>query len=149
VLALRTHAASMGLDTEIDTIHIAETSRLVSELTGYGVPRNKAIVGANAFTHESGIHQHGVLADRRTYEHLDAAALGFVGGQIVLGKHSGRHAIAAVLAESGVELPADRLDAVFAAFKTLADERGTVTHETLRALAEATTATATDKEPVR
>ncbi|HET9092942.1 MAG TPA: 2-isopropylmalate synthase, partial [Acidimicrobiales bacterium] len=91
-----------GLDTGVRTEELARTSRLVSRLTGYQLQWNKAVVGRNAFAHESGIHQHGVLAERSTYEIIDAASVGQVGSQIVLGKHSGRHAFAETLEKLGI-----------------------------------------------
>jgi 2-isopropylmalate synthase len=136
VVALRTHAAALEVDTKVDTREIAATSRLVSEHTGYGVPRNKAIVGDNAFAHESGIHQHGVLADRRTYEHLDAAELGLEGGQLVLGKHSGRHAFADALKRLGCVLDPADLQRAFARFKALADHQRAITDADLLAIAD-------------
>ena len=97
------HAASyFGLDTGIVTEEICARSRLVSRLTGYPVQSNKAIVGRNAFAHEAGIHQHGVLADRRTYEIMDAESVGLHGSDIVLGKHSGRHALRQAFADLGL-----------------------------------------------
>jgi 2-isopropylmalate synthase len=136
VVALRTHARSMGVDTVVDTEQIARTAQVVSQHTGYGIPRNKAIVGANAFAHESGIHQHGVLAHRETYEHLDAAKLGLRGGVIVLGKHSGRHAVSAALRRLGHDLAGERLDRAFAEFKVLADRQHTVSDADLHAIAQ-------------
>ena len=93
VMLLHTREPSLGLWTGINTREIARTSRLVSRLTGYPVQPNKAIVGRNAFAHEAGIHQDGVLKDRTTYEIMDARTIGLESNQIVLGKHSGRHAL--------------------------------------------------------
>src|SRR3954453_5691627 len=92
-MLLRTRRSSVGVDTGIETREIARTSRLVSRLTGYPVQPNKAIVGRNAFAHEAGIHQDGVLKDRTTYEIMDATTIGLQTNSIVLGKHSGRHAL--------------------------------------------------------
>src|SRR5439155_3247767 len=96
--------STLGLATGINTREIARTSRLVSRLTGYAVQPNKAIVGRNAFAHESGIHQDGVLKERETYEIMDATTIGLEANSIVLGKHSGRHALSQALAELGFEL---------------------------------------------
>src|SRR5262249_4030247 len=93
VMLLRTRRADVGLDTQVNTGELARTSRLVSRLTGYPVQPNKAIVGRNAFAHESGIHQDGVLKERTTYEIMDATTVGLDSNAIVLGKHSGRHAL--------------------------------------------------------
>src|SRR6185369_10825619 len=93
VMLLRTRGDAVGFDTGINTQEIARTSRLVSRLTGYPVQPNKAIVGRNAFAHEAGIHQDGVLKDRTTYEIMDATTIGLQTNSIVLGKHSGRHAL--------------------------------------------------------
>jgi 2-isopropylmalate synthase len=134
VMALRTHQPSLGFATGVQTREIARTSRLVSLLTGYQVQPNKAIVGANAFAHESGIHQHGVLMERTTYEHMDPVELGFEGSRIVLGKHSGRHAVADALAKLGFELDREALDRAFARFKELADRKPRITDVDLEAL---------------
>ena len=104
-MLLRTREADIGLTTGINTREIARTSRLVSRLTGYGVQPNKAIVGRNAFQHESGIHQDGVLKERSTYEIMSAASVGFDDvNSIVLGKHSGRHALQSALMDLGYDV---------------------------------------------
>ena len=124
VMALRTRADFFdGLDTGIKTEELARTSRLVSRLTGYPVQYNKAVVGRNAFAHEAGIHQHGVLTKRETYEIMDPAAVGQGESQIVLGKHSGRHAFSDRLQKLGYDLKGDALNAVFTRFKELADRK--------------------------
>ena len=116
VMALRTHKSTLGLTTAVDTREIAPTSRLVSMLTGYSVQRNKAVIGANAFSHESGIHQHGVLMERSTYEIMNPEDIGLVQGNgIVLGKHSGRHAFVDALEQLGLQVPDDVVQAAFAA----------------------------------
>ena len=120
VMALRVRADVFDVETGVDTRVITEASRLVSELTGYGVPRNKPIVGANAFAHEAGIHQDGMLKDSRTYQIIDPADLG-AAVSLPLGKHSGRHAFARACAEAGRRLDRDQLDAAFKRFKRLAD----------------------------
>ncbi len=134
VMILKTRKDLLGLECGVNTREIARTSRLVSKLTGYPVQPNKAVVGANAFAHESGIHQHGVLMERSTYEIMTAEELGFVGGQIVLGKHSGRHAFAKALEDMGYRLPREVLDRVFARFKELADRKISMTQMDLEAL---------------
>ena len=101
VMLLHTRAADIGLRTGVNTREIARTSRLVSRLTGYVVQPNKAIVGRNAFAHESGIHQDGVLKERTTYEIMDATSVGLATNSLVLGKHSGRHALRQALENLG------------------------------------------------
>jgi 2-isopropylmalate synthase len=123
-----------GLGTGVRTEELARTSRLVSRLTGYPVQYNKAVVGRNAFRHESGIHQHGVLAERTTYEIIDAATVGQKGSEIVLGKHSGRHAFANTLAGMGITIQGDALNAAFARFKELADRKVQITDADLEAI---------------
>src|SRR3989442_8941138 len=107
---------------------------MVARLTGYPVQYNKAVVGRNAFAHESGIHQHGVLAERTTYEIIDAAAVGQQGSQIVLGKHSGRHAFRDTLEKMGLSIQGDALNAAFARFKELADRKVQLTEADLEAI---------------
>ncbi|MDA8380020.1 MAG: 2-isopropylmalate synthase [Actinomycetota bacterium] len=123
-----------GLSTRVRTEELARTSRLVARLTGYPVQYNKAVVGRNAFQHESGIHQHGVLAERSTYEIIDASTVGQIGRQIVLGKHSGRHAFADTLAKLGIVVHGDALNAAFARFKDLADRKVEITEADLEAI---------------
>lgn len=135
VMALRTHRSTLGLRTGVRTQEIARTSRLVSMLSGYSVQPNKAVIGANAFSHESGIHQHGVLMERTTYEIMNPEDIGLAGSSIVLGKHSGRHAFVDALTRLGVTLPAAALDSAFARFKELADRKITLTDADLVALA--------------
>jgi 2-isopropylmalate synthase len=134
VMALRTRIAGNGPDTGIHTREIARTSRLVSMLTGYQVPPNKAIVGANAFAHEAGIHQHGVMVDRTTYEIMDPKDVGLEGSKIVLGKHSGRHAFAKALEDLGFTLDRADVEAAFARFKALADRKIRITDVDLEAI---------------
>jgi 2-isopropylmalate synthase len=130
VVALRVREEHFRVLTDIDTTQIAATSRLVSERTGYVVQPNKAIVGANAFAHEAGIHQDGMLKDARTYQIIEPASVG-VRMTLPLGKHSGRHAFAKACAERGVVLDKPGLDAAFRRFKELADAGGAVTLEDL------------------
>jgi len=123
-----------GLETGVRTEELARTSRLVSRLTGYPIQYNKAVVGRNAFAHESGIHQHGVLAERTTYEIIDAASVGQTGRQIVLGKHSGRHAFRDTLQKMGITIQGDALNAAFTRFKELADRKVEITDADLEAI---------------
>jgi 2-isopropylmalate synthase len=123
-----------GVDTRANTKEIARTSRLVSMLTGYVVPPNKAIVGANAFAHEAGIHQHGVMADRTTYEIMDPVDVGLEGSRMVLGKHSGRHAFVKALQELGFSLSTDDVERAFTRFKELADRKIRITDVDLEAI---------------
>ncbi|CAN5659597.1 2-isopropylmalate synthase [soil metagenome] len=134
VMALRTRLASSGVDTRVRTQEIARTSRLVSLLTGYTVPPNKAVVGANAFAHEAGIHQHGVMMERTTYEIMDPCDVGLEGSRIVLGKHSGRHGFVRALQDLGFELDDERIAKAFARFKTLADRKIRITDADLEAI---------------
>jgi len=136
VMALRVRSERYGLTTGINTRRLYPTSRLVSAVTGMVVQRNKAIVGENAFAHEAGIHQHGVLKDRRTYEIIDPAEVGVVQSRLVLGKHSGRHALAARVKELGFELTDEQLDRCFEQFKLLADKKKEVFDEDVEALIE-------------
>jgi 2-isopropylmalate synthase len=135
VMALRTRKAATRPDTHINTKEIARTSRLVSMLTGYPVPANKAIVGANAFAHEAGIHQHGVMVERTTYEIMDPLDVGLEGSKIVLGKHSGRHAFAKALEELGFSLEKADVQRAFERFKSLADRKIRITDVDLEAIA--------------
>ncbi len=135
VMLLRTREADIGFTTGINTREIARTSRLVSRLTGYGVQPNKAIVGRNAFQHESGIHQDGVLKERSTYEIMSAASVGFDDtNSIVLGKHSGRHALQSALMDLGYDVAGQTLNQAFKRFKELADKKKQVTAMDLEAL---------------
>jgi 2-isopropylmalate synthase len=134
VMLLRTRAPSLGLWTGAETTEIARTSRLVSRLTGYQVQPNKAIVGRNAFAHEAGIHQDGVLKERTTYEIMDATTVGLRSNAIVLGKHSGRHALSKALQEMGFELDGQALNTAFKRFKEIADRKKHVTAMDLEAL---------------
>ncbi|HET9777103.1 MAG TPA: 2-isopropylmalate synthase [Gemmatimonadaceae bacterium] len=134
VMALHTRSRFFGVHTDIETREIARTSRLVSECTGIGVPPNKAIVGANAFAHEAGIHQDGVLKNRLTYEIMSAETVGWDGVGLVLGKHSGRHALRAKTEALGYELTDDQLSALFARFKELADRKKLLEERDIHAL---------------
>jgi 2-isopropylmalate synthase len=135
VMALRTRRDILSfVECTVNTREIARTSRMVSLLTGYSIQLNKAIVGANAFAHESGIHQHGVLQDRMTYEIMDAEEIGYEGGKIVLGKHSGRHAFTSELEKMGYELTREELQRAFERFKELADKKIQISDKDIEAI---------------
>jgi 2-isopropylmalate synthase len=134
VMLLHTREPALGLWTGIETTEIARTSRLVSRLTGYPVQPNKAIVGRNAFAHEAGIHQDGVLKERATYEIMDATTVGLQSNAIVLGKHSGRHALSKALEEMGFKVDGQALNTAFKRFKEIADRKKQVTAMDLEAL---------------
>ncbi|MEJ5210022.1 MAG: 2-isopropylmalate synthase [Burkholderiales bacterium] len=135
VMAVRTRQDVFPCDTTIDTTQIVPASRLVASITGFAVQPNKAIVGANAFAHESGIHQDGVLKHRQTYEIMRAEDVGWSANRMVLGKHSGRNAFKTRLKELGIELPSEEaLNAAFARFKELADKKHEIFDEDLHAL---------------
>ena len=135
VMALRTRHDLFGLETGIDATQIVPTSRLVSSITGFPVQPNKAIVGANAFAHESGIHQDGVLKHRETYEIMKAEDVGWGANKMVMGKHSGRAAFRSRLEELGVTFDTDAaLNDAFARFKELADKKHEIFDEDLQAL---------------
>ena len=125
-MALRVRQAAFDAETGVNVGEIGRTSRLVEELTGYRVQRNKAIVGASAFAHEAGIHQDGMLKDAQTYQIMDPTELGLV-MSLPLGKHSGRHAFARACTEAGIELDRDGVNEAFVRFKQLADTRKHVT----------------------
>lgn len=136
VMALYTRKDHYQLETGIRTEEIYRTSKLVSSLTGMPIQYNKAIVGRNAFLHEAGIHQDGVLKERTTYEIMNPAMIGLVQNNIFLGKHSGRHAFGDRLKELGFELTKDELDRAFARFKDLADRKKEISDKDLEALVE-------------
>ena len=119
-MALRVRSDVFGAESGIDPSMIRNASSLVAELTGYAVQRNKPIVGANAFAHEAGIHQDGMLKDASTYQIIDPAELGVV-MSLPLGKHSGRHAFARACQAAGISLDPDEITAAFHRFKQLAD----------------------------
>src|SRR5246500_1504703 len=133
-MLLRTREPALGLWTGIETTEIARTSRLPSPLTGYQVQPNKAIVGRNAFAHEAGIHQDGVLKERTTYEIMDATTVGLDSNSLVLGKHSGRHALSEALKEMGFQIDGQALNTAFKRFKEIADRKKQVTAMDLEAL---------------
>src|SRR5690606_6788258 len=135
VMAVKTRRDIFNLETSIDTTQIVPASRLVSSITGYAVQPNKAVVGANAFAHESGIHQDGVLKHRETYEIMRAEDVGWVANKLTLGKLSGRNAFRTRLKELGIVLDSEEaLNATFARFKELADKKSEIFDEDLFAL---------------
>ncbi|KZE33286.1 2-isopropylmalate synthase [Crenobacter luteus] len=135
VMAVKTRRDIFNVDTRIDTTQIVPSSKLVSTITGYPVQPNKAIVGANAFAHESGIHQDGVLKHRETYEIMSAESVGWSTNRLTLGKLSGRNAFRSKLAELGIHLDSEEaLNAAFARFKELADKKREIFDEDLHAL---------------
>ncbi|MBI2870400.1 MAG: 2-isopropylmalate synthase [Candidatus Omnitrophica bacterium] len=136
VMALKTREDFYGVTTGIDTTQIHPASRLVSHLTGMVVQPNKAIVGANAFAHEAGIHQDGVIKKAITYEIMDPKSVGLSGSTLVIGKHSGRHAFLERLKQLGYELKEDQVERAFELFKELADKKKDVFDEDLTALIE-------------
>jgi 2-isopropylmalate synthase len=136
VMALLTRRAVFGLETHIDTTQITRLSRMVSNYTGIPVQPNKAVVGANAFAHEAGIHQDGMLKNQMTYEIMRPETVGLNRSRLVLGKHSGRHALQERLTELGYELSKAELALAFERFKELADKKKTITDADLEALIE-------------
>ena len=134
IMAVTTRQAQIGLTHNIDTTQIYRTSQRVATITSLPIPPCKAIVGANAFAHESGIHQHGVLANPLTYEIMTPESVGKTESVLVLGKHSGRHAFVDRLVSLGFDLSQDEIDSAFARFKDLADRKKDITNEDLEAL---------------
>ncbi|MCB0126623.1 MAG: 2-isopropylmalate synthase, partial [Caldilineaceae bacterium] len=134
VMALHTRKPVYGLDTNVVTTELHRASDMVSRYTGIVIQPNKAIVGANAFAHEAGIHQDGMLKHKRTYEIMDASTIGLHQSKLVLGKHSGRHALQRKLEEMGYHLERDELQEIFKRFKELADKKKTVSDADLEAL---------------
>ena len=136
VMALLTRRVVYCLETGIDTTQISRISRMVSNYTGIPVQPNKAVVGANAFAHEAGIHQDGMLKHNQTYEIMQPETVGLKRSKLVLGKHSGRHALNAHLQEMGYELQQEELDSAFKRYKELADKKKVITDADLEALIE-------------
>lgn len=134
VMILRTRADRYNIGTGIDTTKIVPTSKLVSQITGMPVQANKAIVGANAFAHESGIHQDGVLKHQKTYEIMTPESVGWNTNRMVLGKHSGRAALKSRFQVLGIDLDEERLGTVFGRFKSLADKKKDIFDEDLMAI---------------
>ncbi len=136
VMILKTRRDAIGLDTSINTRQIHPASRLVSSITGIMVQPNKAIVGDNAFAHESGIHQDGLLKDKTTYEIMRPESIGLQSARLVLGKHSGRHAFRTRLKDIGYDLSGENLDKAFERFKALADTKKEVFDEDIEAIVQ-------------
>jgi 2-isopropylmalate synthase len=134
VMALHTRKPVFGLETNIATTEIHRSSDMVSRYTGIVIQPNKAIVGGNAFAHEAGIHQDGMLKHKRTYEIMDASTIGLSQSTLVLGKHSGKHALSKKLEEMGYHVGQEKMKEVFQRFKELADKKKTVTEADLEAL---------------
>ena len=134
VMILNTRKKLFNLDTNIKTTEISKTSKLVSSLTGMLIQQNKAIVGGNAFAHEAGIHQHGVMAKARTYEIMTPQSIGLKSYSIILGKHSGRHAFLKKTAELGFKLAVKEFEKAFSDFKALADKKKNVYDEDIEAI---------------
>ena len=141
VMALRTRKDFYDAETGVNTKQIYRSSKLLSNITGVPIPPSKAIVGANAFAHESGIHQHGVIANARTYEIMNSTDVGIPQNTMVLGKHSGKHAFAARLKEMGYELPDEELARCFEEFKVLCDKKKNVTDQDILAIVTHSTTT--------
>jgi len=137
-MAIRTRQEQFDMDTKIKTEEIHSASQLLVEITGHGVQLNKAIVGENAFAHEAGIHQDGVLKNPMTYEIMTPQSVGIPQNKIVLGKHSGRHALKNRLEEMGFDLEKARIDEIYRRFIQLADEKKIVKNEEIAGLVEAT-----------
>lgn len=134
VMSLKTRKDYFNADTRIDTKQIMRSSNLLTRITGVKVQPNKSIVGANAFAHESGIHQHGILNNKKTYEIMTPESIGLETNKLVLGKHSGRHAFNEKLKQLGYELTKEELDIAFAKFKDLADKKKDVYEKDIDAL---------------
>lgn len=135
IMSLKTRAEYYGAFTDINTKEIFNTSRLVARLTGIEVQRNRAIVGKNAFAHESGIHQHGVLSNLATYEIMSPDEIGWIGEKIVFGKLSGKHAVNSVLKRSSIELSNEQLEKVTAKIKELSDKQKQIESDDILAIA--------------
>lgn len=128
VMAIRTRSDHMRVSTRVRTEELSKVSRAVSQATGFNVPPNKAVIGANAFAHESGIHQHGIIVHKQTYEIMTPQSIGVAGSRLVMGKHSGRHALRKRLEELGfTDLAEAKVNDIFRKFKALADTRKGVT----------------------
>jgi 2-isopropylmalate synthase len=136
VMAIRTRKETLGLDTNVNTEEIYKSSKLLATLTGMMVQRNKAIVGANAFAHEAGIHQDGMLKSRITYEIMTPQSVGIKHSTLVLGKHSGRHALKQRYAELGYELSDQEIEQAYQTFCTIADQKKDIFDEDLVAIVE-------------
>ena len=138
VMAMRVRKDIFSGKNKINTEEIYKTSQLITRITGVEVQPNKAIVGENAFAHESGIHQHGVLANKETYEIMTPESIGLSQNKMVLGKHSGKHAFDSYLKECGYEMSKEKVEEIFIRFKELADKKKEVTPEDIEALIDGT-----------
>ena len=136
IMALKVRQDIFGVDIGVSTEEIYESSRLVAERTGYPVQFNKAVVGRNAFAHESGIHQHGVLRNRQTYEIMDPTSVGFAGSSLVMGKHSGRAAFRHAMDRLGLDVTNGDFDRAFHRMKQVADQTGEVSDAQLRSIVD-------------
>ncbi len=145
VMGLKTRKDLLPYETGVDTTQIMRASRLVSAVTGFIVQPNKAIVGANAFAHEAGIHQHGMMKHAQTYEIMNPADVGLTKSKLVMGKHSGRHAFREKLKDLGLEVGEDALDDVFRRFKDLADKKKEIFDEDILALVDDTVIRSNDR----
>lgn len=134
VMALKTRKDFFNVETRIDTTKIYKASKVLSNATGVRIPPNKPIVGKNAFAHESGIHQHGVIANPQTYEIMRPQEIGLVSSKMVLGKHSGRHAVEDLISEMGYVLSKPALDMLFEKFKKIADKKEAVSYQDIESL---------------
>jgi len=135
VMAIKTRKDFFNMHTNINTKEIVNTSKLLSAITGVHVQQNKAIVGANAFAHEAGIHQHGVLSNKKTYEIMTPESIGLMTNSLVLGKHSGKHAFENRLINMGFSLSKDEINQAFGKFKDLADKKKKIFDKDIEALA--------------
>ena len=136
VMIIDTRKKDLGVYTDIKTEEIVRTSSIVKSLTGYVIAPNKAIVGKNAFAHEAGIHQDGMLKDRSTYEIIRPEDIGLKESKLILGKHSGRHAFIKRLEEIGIKIREEDLEKAFERFKSLAEKKGAINEQDLRAIVE-------------
>lgn len=134
IMALKTRKNYYGCDTNVNTKAIYRASKLISSIIGVKIPPNKAVIGGNAFSHEAGIHQHGIIADRSTYEIMSAEDVGITTSGILLGKHSGKHALASELKKMGYDFSPELLNEIFEKFKDLADRKKTITIRDIEAL---------------
>jgi len=135
-MIIDTRKKDLGVYTDINTEEIVRTSSIVKSLTGYVIAPNKAIVGKNAFAHEAGIHQDGMLKDRSTYEIIRPEDIGLKESKLILGKHSGRHAFIKRLEEIGIKIREEDLEKAFERFKSLAEKKGAINEQDLRAIVE-------------
>jgi 2-isopropylmalate synthase len=135
-MIIDTRKKDLGVYTDIKTEEIVRTSSIVKSLTGYVIAPNKAIVGKNAFAHEAGIHQDGMLKDRSTYEIIRPEDIGLMESKLILGKHSGRHAFIKRLEELGIKISEEDLEKAFERFKSLAEKKGAINEQDLKAIVE-------------